>query len=131
MKAYLILPLLIFSMGCATTVNFDKSAIVPAAELKGKVKKDKNENYEIEISGKHLAKPEDLSPAKSYYVLWMETDKGIINLGNLKIDNSLNAGITAVNSSKPNKIFITAEDDITVQMPGTQTVVISQSLDLK
>jgi hypothetical protein len=38
-----------------------------------KIKKDNNNNNQINVSTRHLASPEKLTPSKSSYVVWMET----------------------------------------------------------
>ena len=45
------------------------------------------------------------------------------NIGLLNSSNKLKASFETVSSSKPIKIFITAEDDENVQYPGEQIVL--------
>ncbi|MEO7522936.1 MAG: hypothetical protein ABIT58_02515, partial [Ferruginibacter sp.] len=48
---------------CAKKVSFNVSPVAPAAEGKIKIKKDKNNNYEISIKVQRLANPSRLTPA--------------------------------------------------------------------
>ncbi len=114
---------------CAKKIVFATSDVVPAAEGSVKVRKDKNNNYNIDLSLIRLAAPERLSPPRDTYIVWMETEaNGTKNLGQLKTSSSmlsktLKSSLKTVSAFKPNKFFITAEDDAGVQYPGGQTVL--------
>ena len=59
------------------------------------------------------------------YVVWMETDEtyvkniGQINTSTGLLSKRLKSSFTTVSSIKPTKIFITAEEDGSIQYPGT------------
>lgn len=114
---------------CATKYAFNTSSVVPAAEGSVKVKKDKNNNYNIELDVKRLADPKRLSPAKDTYVVWMETEQnGRKNIGQLKTSSGLFSGtlkssIKTVSPFKPISFFITAEDNADIQYPAGQEVL--------
>ena len=118
---------------CAQKISFLTSSVVPAAEGTVKVKTDDNNNYEIKISLSHLADPERLQPSKKMYVVWMESDRDIArNIGRINssrgfLSGKLKASFETVSSGKPNKIVITAEDDASVQFPGTQVVLSTKN----
>ena len=67
-----------------------------------------------------------LEPAMKTYVIWMETEQepvkniGQINSSSSFLSKRLKGSFETVSSIKPTKIFITAEDDGTIQYPGTQ-----------
>ncbi len=114
--------ILIFPMNaCAQRVKFTKSEIVPAAQGSVKVRKDKNNNYLIKVNIDNLAAPERLTPPRQVYVLWMVTEDNMPkNIGKIKVDTKflstkLKASFETVSSIKPLKIFITAENDASVQ----------------
>ena len=113
---------------CARKISFQNSSIVPAAEGTVKVKKDNNNNYTIHVELSNLAEPKRLEPAMKTYVVWMETDQervkniGQINSSTSLLSKRLKASFETVSAIKPTKIFITAEDDGTVQYPGTQVL---------
>lgn len=113
---------------CAQKFTFPVSPIVPSAEAEVKVKKDNNENYDIDLNVKHLNKPDRLSPPKAMYVVWMETSTGTRNLGQLKSSSSLlsstyKANLKTVSSQKPLRFLITAEDNADNKEPGSQVIL--------
>ena len=121
---------IVFSFqSCATKVNFLNSSVVPAAEGFVKVKKDNNNNYAIHIELVNLAEPDRLQPGRKTYVVWMETDRdalkniGQINSSTSLLSKRLKADFETVSPVKPTKIFITAEDDASIQYPGSQVVL--------
>nr|WP_315214692.1 hypothetical protein [uncultured Flavobacterium sp.] len=124
---------LIFSFtSCAKKVSFQTSSVVPAARGYIKVKKDANKNYQIQIRINDLAEVDRLQNANKAYVVWMETDDLIIkNIGQIKSDSGflsskLKASFETVTSFKPEKIFITAEENADVQYPNNQVVLTTK-----
>lgn len=114
-------------------VPFNTSTVVPGAEGEVKVKKDKNGNFNIDISIENLAESSKLTPAKKAYVVWIETkEKGVKNIGQVNSSSSLfsktkKASITTVSPYKPVRVFISAEDDGGVEEPGTVIVLTTNS----
>jgi hypothetical protein len=114
---------------CSKKISFMTSSVVPAARGYVRVKNDNNKNYAIEVHLSELAEVKRLQPAKNTYVVWMETDQqqtkniGQINSSVNSITKKLKASFETVSSFKPIKIFITAEDEASVQYPGTQVVL--------
>jgi hypothetical protein len=119
----------LYLSSCARKISFQSSSIVPAARGDVKVKKDNNNNYNIQISLSDLAEPKRLQPSKSTYVVWMETASnttkniGQINSSTGFLSGKLKASFETVSSTKPTKIFLTAEDDASIQYPGSQVVL--------
>ena len=114
---------------CAAPVRFLTSSIVPGAQGDVIVKMDKNKNYAIQIEISDLADVTRLQPSKRTYVVWMVTDQDITkNIGQLNSTTSFfskrhKASLNTVSSFKPAKIFITAEDEESIQYPGAQVVL--------
>lgn len=114
---------------CATKYAFNTSSVVPAAEGSVKVKKDKNNNYNIDLSVKRLADPKRLNPPKNIYVVWMETEQDSRkNIGQLKTSSGLFSGtlkssLKTVSSFKPISFFITAEENADIQYPAGAEVL--------
>ena len=114
---------------CARTIQFNKSVVAPGAEGKVSVKEDKNDNYSFNIKVSNLAKPGDLTPPKSLYMVWLDTQgSGIKQLGQLKSTNplftkALKASMKTVSNFRPTRIFITAEDNAQVEYPTGQEVL--------
>ena len=120
----------IFSLSsCARKITFLNSSVVPGAEGTVKVTQDNNKNYKISVSLSDLAEPGKLQPAKSMYVVWMETDNnatqnnGQINTSTGFFGGKHKSSFETVSINKPTKIFLTAEDDAKVQYPGSQVVL--------
>lgn len=121
---------IVILQSCGTSkYNFSTSSVVPAAEGKVKVKKDGNSNYKISLDVMRLAEPQRLSPSKSMYIVWMETEQnGRKNIGQLKtssgfLSKTLKSSLTTVSSFKPSGFFITAEDDASIQYPAGEVVL--------
>ncbi|HRJ28387.1 MAG TPA: hypothetical protein PLV21_11215 [Cyclobacteriaceae bacterium] len=114
---------------CAKKVTFLNSAVVPAAEVTVVIKRDKNKNYNIDLTVDRLADPGRLTPPKSVYVVWMETSQsGSQNIGQLKtskrgISQKLTSSLKTVTPHQPTGFFITAEDDAIGNYHG-MTVVL-------
>ena len=119
---------------CAKKISFQNSAVAPAARGHVKIKKDGNNNYNIQIRLLNLAESNRLEPAKNTYVVWMESDNSSAkNIGQIKSDinfmaKKLKAQFTTISPIKPTKIFITAEDDATTQYPGNVVVLTTNNL---
>jgi hypothetical protein len=113
----------------AKKIGFLSSSIVPAARGYVKVKRDINENYLIQVIISNLAEVNRLQPSKQVYVVWMITDHEItVNIGQIIssttfLSTKLKASFKKVSSSKPIKIFITAEDEAGVQSPNEQVIL--------
>lgn len=124
--------LLFLFPSCAKKVNFLTSSVVPAARGSVKVSKDNNKNYNIHIELLNLSEPDRLQPSKKTYVVWMVTDEGETrNIGQLNsssgfFSKQIKASFKTVSSLKPSKIFISAENDGSVQNPGTQVVLTTR-----
>ena len=126
----LVITVVLFS-ACGKKINFAVSPVVPAAKGVVKVKKDKNNNYALDISVLNLAEPKNLTPSKDHYVVWLETESnGSKNLGRIStssglFSSSLKASLHAVTTFKPKYIFITAENNDVGQYPGNMIVLRS------
>jgi hypothetical protein len=122
--------LLLSTLGsCSKKINFLTSSVVPAARGYVKVSNDKNKNYVIQIHLLDLAEVQRLQPSKKTYIIWLNTEQDVSkNIGQLRsstgnMSRQLKATFETVSSFKPTKIFITAEDDPSVQYPATQVVL--------
>jgi hypothetical protein len=113
----------------AKKVVFLSSSVVPAARGYIRVTRDTDENYIIQVRISNLAEVNRLQPSKQVYVVWMVTDREITNrLGQINssttfLSTKLKASFKKVSSSKPIKIFITAEQDADTQTPDEQVIL--------
>ena len=118
---------------CSPKIPFETSTVMPTADGTVKVKRDGNNNYSIDINIKHLANPNRLVPSKSTYVVWAETkENGTKNIGRLNTSSSLlsstlKSSLRTVSPVKPTMIFITAENDATIEYPGSQVVMTTRN----
>lgn len=125
----LALVMLLSFTSCAKKITFQNSSVVPAAQGQVTVNKDDNKNYVVKIKIDNLAEVKRLEPSKNTYVVWMETDESLIkNIGQIKSDtkfisSKLKASFETVTAFKPEKIFITAEENADVQTPGNFIVL--------
>ena len=119
MKKILVSIVMMFLLtSCATITKFPVSNVVPSADITAKIKKDKQNNFEITIIANYLASAERLSPPKKMYVVWfVNKENGVNNSGQLKNENAKKNTLKTLSSFEPLEIFITAEDEGTVTYP--------------
>lgn len=124
--------IMVFSFSsCATKTHFLNSSVSPAAEGTVKVGRDKNKNYVIKIQISNLAEPSRLQPSKNNYVVWMEGNNNETkNIGKIKSSNDLlskrlKGSFETVSPDKPRKIFITGENDASIQYPNLSDIVLT------
>ncbi len=138
---YLSISTLIFSMllfsSCSKRISFPPSAVVPGVEPKAKVKKTDDGDYRVSLDVNHLVRPEQLSPPKKHYVVWINTEnQGVRNIGELKnrsgmMANTRKASFERTIGFKPTQIFVTSENSTDVQFPGDETVFRSETFQTK
>ncbi len=132
--AVLFAALIVFSFGsCGKKISFMNSSVVPAARGDVKISRDHNRNYVTNLDIFNLAESTRLIPSRSTYVVWlMFEDATVKNVGQIKsttgfLNKNLKASFKAVSATKPTKVFITAEDDGSVQNPASQVVLSTDS----
>lgn len=112
-------------ISCSKKIQLENSNIVPAARGEVTVKKDNNNNYNIKLEISYLAEPDRLQPPKKYYIVWLSSDQNNIplNIGQIVGTSRLKIKFESVSSSKPKRIFITAEEDATTQYPSQYIIL--------
>ncbi len=127
---FIVILVSIFSISsCARRMTFNTSRIAPSAEGKVKIKKDKNDNYAIELKVRHLPDPKRLDPPRKTYIVWMETVRnGTKNIGNLNsssglFSKTLKSSLNTVSPYKPVNFFITAENTEGITYPNGEMVL--------
>lgn len=114
---------------CSRKVNFQTSSVVPAARGNVKINRDGNKNYVIRLHLSDLAEVDRLQMSKESYVVWMVTDNeekkniGLLNSSSGILSNKLKADFETSSSTRPRQIFITAEEDASVQYPGSRVIL--------
>ncbi len=127
-----LLTMMLLVSACARKMNFANSSIVPGATGHVDVKKDRNQNYVVTVNVLNLAESKRLSPPQNVYVVWMETrDESAKKLGQITpsaglLSKALKATLNATVITEPSRVFITAEDNIDVSYPGSQTILTTQ-----
>jgi len=119
-KVYVVLALLVFCGIAKASKQFPltASSIVPAARGHVDVDKDKNGNLKVDVQVEHLANPQNLTPAASTYVVWLQDRAGSIeNKGQMKVDKSLSGRFEMTTSMKSFDLFVTGERDFNAKMP--------------
>ncbi|WP_381525568.1 hypothetical protein [Spirosoma soli] len=117
---------------CATKMPFTTSTIAPAATGAVKVKKDKNENFSISVDVFNLAAAKDLTPSRNAYVVWMEAGREPTkNLGQISpstglFSKTLKASLNTTSITKPDRVFITAEDRVDIRYPNGEVVLTTR-----
>jgi hypothetical protein len=122
MKKIIVLSLLILA-SCSSKVNFPISNVTPGAEISMKSSKDDNGNTKLSLKAKYLTSPERLTPARSVYIIWLQTkDNGLVNLGKLETDSSSKASFETITPYEADEVFITAEDNVAIKYPTGQEI---------
>lgn len=127
-----LLAVIMLATACSPKIGFNTSTVVPTAEGSVKAKKDKNGNYIVTTEIVNLAPPDKLPNPQNLYVVWAETPDGTKNLGQIKTSKTmfgkaLKAGLTATTTTKPSRIFVTAEQTATTEYPGNYVVLTTDN----
>jgi hypothetical protein len=130
----LLLPLAVILLlsACSPKIVYNTSTVVPTAEGNVKVKKDKNGNFMVSTEIINLAPPQKLPNPQNLYIVWADTPEGTKNLGQIKtakglLGNALKGSLATTTTSKPTRIFITAENDVNVTYPGNYVVLTTNN----
>jgi hypothetical protein len=97
-----------------------------------KIKKNRNNNYNIDLNVMRLESPERLNPPKEIYVVWMTAEGSKAkNIGQIKtsrrlFSSTLRSSLKTVSTTQPIGFFITSEDDGNIKYPNGQVVLRTQ-----
>src|SRR5579884_1892808 len=128
--AFLTIVGLLFLTGCAKHVHLMPAISVPAATAKADLTHDSNGNTLISLDVKHLAKPENLTPPASVYVVWVQPrDAAPIKQGQLQVNDDLSAHFKTPTTYKTFRLFVTAEQSASVTSPSGQQVISQDVTD--
>jgi hypothetical protein len=124
MKLWTALLWIFVTASCAQTVPFRETPHAPAALGEAKVRVGENNNTRIELDIRHLAPPQNLTPPKSAYVVWVQAPDGkFTNLGQITPGPNRRVEFRAVTPLRVFRIFITAEDRALAGSPSDQIVL--------
>src|SRR2546423_6836114 len=117
--------LLLAAVACGPKkVPMNPAPNVPAATGHAEIGTDRNGNTTIDLKVQHLAKPENLTPAASTYVVWIQPRGGAPqNQGALQVNSDLNGEYKGTTPYKNFDILVTAENDAKTNTPSGQEVM--------
>ena len=120
--------ILVALSSCTPKMTFLNSTIAPAATGGVTVKKDKNNNYVLNVSVINLAEPKQLTPPKETYIVWMESDDSSTKkLGQIAPrSKALKGELRATSTDKPKEVYITAENDANITYPTGDTILTTK-----
>jgi hypothetical protein len=101
------------------------SPSVPSTRGQVETGKDDNGNTKVKVEVEHLAPPENLTPAKTVYVVWFQ-ERGATSAtvqGQLRPDKKQKAKFQGVTPMKTFEVIITAETDSQPTKPGEAEVL--------
>ncbi len=105
-------------------VHLNPAMSVPAATATATVSHDDNGNTVVDLKVKHLARPENLTPSKATYVVWIQPPGSpAIKQGELRVNDNLEAEFKAPTTYKTFQLFVTAENSTAVTIPSGQEVL--------
>jgi hypothetical protein len=120
----LVVGLILMLGACAKHVRLTPATTVPAATAKADITHDSNGNTIINLDVKHLAKPENLTPPASVYIVWVQPRDGApIKQGQLQVNDDLSAHFKSPTTYKTFRLFVTAEQSANVTSPSGQQVL--------
>jgi hypothetical protein len=110
---------LMLELGCGGhKVQMNPTTSVPAAQGHADISHDDNGNTVVDLKVKHLARPENLSPPGTVYVVWFQPNgQPAQNQGVLRVDSDLNGELKSTTPLKNFDIVVTAEPGPTVSAP--------------
>jgi hypothetical protein len=106
--------------GCGGGAHtMSSSPAVPAAQGQVKFEKAANDNTGIDLTVKHMADPQKLTPPAQHYVVWTRQNKDAApqNIGALSVDKNLTGTLKTVTPLHGFELFVTAEGSGQVQQP--------------
>lgn len=122
-KSLVIVCVLALITSCSSTLKFPISNDAPAADITAKIKKDKYDNFQIEVVAKNLADASRLNPPKNNYSVWVVAENGEIkNIGQLTQKNAKKAVLETSTPFTVEEIFITAENQGNLNAPSGKEI---------
>jgi hypothetical protein len=112
------------ALACATPIRFLPSNASPAAIGQVHASLDDNGNSRVELALEHLALPGTLTPPRSTYVVWAESQFGRqVLLGRLAVNKDRSAEWEGTVPFDKFRLIVTAEDIAWPERPREPYVV--------
>ena len=116
--------LILGTPGWARKYQFAANPSVPAASGNVDTHKDKNGNIQVHLSVSNLARPSELTPPATDYVVWFQPrGSEPQNEGQLTVSGRLKGDFKASAQTGSFDVFITAESDGRSKSPSGQEVL--------
>jgi hypothetical protein len=112
--------------GKTREVQLTGNGQLPAARGNATVTTTDDGNTKIDLNVEHLARPDEINPEATVYVVWAQDKAGVQeprNLGALMVDEDLEGNITAVTPLRAFDLFITAEPSPRMTTPSGEQLM--------
>ncbi len=124
----LAIPLGLLLSSCYATdqLSLRSSWDVPSAVAEVKTRETFRGNTRVDLRVQHLAKPEDVDPTATVYVVWVRPlNRGALptNLGKLEVNRHSEGRLSAVTPLHDFEVLITPEPWKTVMVPTGKTIL--------
>ena len=125
LELFLLATFAIWPFSSGKNYNMIADQSVPAASGTVHAERDKdNRNTDLDIKVNHLARPSNLNPSATTYLVWIRPSGGdAVKQGAIGVDNNLKGEMHAVTVAKNFEIFITPEQSDTVTVPSALEVL--------
>jgi hypothetical protein len=116
----------------SANIALRSSDSIPSAQGRLAVKGTEGPNQVVDLTVKHMAQPNRVKPGATAYVVWLQPDaaKEPINMGVLSVDKDLNGQLQFKTPFPKFEVFVTAEENPTVQAPSEHTHLLTAAVDL-
>ncbi len=106
-------------------IRLQPGTIVPGALGVVKLGHDNNGNTVVDVEARHLAPPTNLTPAKNYYVVWIQArDQQPQIAGVMQVDPSKEAAsFKTMTPFKNFDVLVTAEDNPRPESPSSTQIL--------
>ena len=95
----------------ADETHISSTAITPAATGMVNHSTDRNGNTEVILKVEQLARPQSLTPAKSHYIVWVQSSGApATNVGELRVNDDLAGSLKFTTPYRSFQMRVTAED---------------------
>ncbi len=113
-------------------VALRSSDTIPAAQGRLAVKGSEGPNQVVDLTVEHMAPPAKVKSGATAYVVWLQPDAANepINMGVLSVDKDLKGQLQFKTPFPKFDVFVTAEQNPTVQTPSEHIRLLTASVDL-
>ncbi len=116
----------------AANIALRSSNSIPSAQGRLAVKGSEGPNQVVDLTVKHMAQPGRVQSGATAFVVWLQPDaaKEPINMGVLSVDKDLNGQLQFKTPFPKFEVFVTAEQNPTIQAPTEPKKLLTAAVDL-